>query len=120
MTDNDPLEQLRSLAKRATADAVDTEMDGAGVRILSAKNLQIVNGGQTTASLHAALKHSLEGKPEPPLIDGYTWQQRFFLGWAQVWRDNIRPEALRMRVSNTHLCGSDIHIHLRPLEAVRA
>jgi putative endopeptidase len=28
----------------------------------------------------------------------YTWQQRFFLGWAQVWRDNIRPEALRMRV----------------------
>jgi hypothetical protein len=38
----------------ATADAVDTEVDGAGVRILSAKNLQIVNGGQTTASLHAA------------------------------------------------------------------
>ena len=29
-------------------------------------------------------------------------------------------DALRMRVSNTHLCGSDIHIHLRPLEAVRA
>lgn len=44
----------------ATADAVDIEMDGAGVRILSAKNLQIVNGGQTTASLHAALKHSPE------------------------------------------------------------
>lgn len=44
----------------ATADAVETEADGAGVRIVSARNLQIVNGGQTTASLHAALKHSPE------------------------------------------------------------
>lgn len=44
----------------ATADTVEIEADGAGVRILSARNLQIVNGGQTTASLHAALKHSPE------------------------------------------------------------
>ena len=29
-------------------------------------------------------------------------------------------DALRMRVSNTHLCGEDIHIHLRPLEAAKA
>jgi len=29
-------------------------------------------------------------------------------------------DALRMRVSNTHLCGTDIHIHLRPLEAAKA
>lgn len=43
-----------------TADAIDTKMDGAGILILSAKNLQIVNGGQTTASLHAALRHSPE------------------------------------------------------------
>jgi len=57
----------------------------------------IADQGGLTLS-YAALKRSLEGKPEPPLIDGYTWQQRFFLGWAQVWRDNIRPEALRMRV----------------------
>ena len=57
----------------------------------------IADQGGLTLS-YAALKHSLEGKPEPPLIDGYTWQQRFFLGWAQVWRDNIRPEALRMRI----------------------
>ncbi|MGV9012694.1 MAG: M13 family metallopeptidase [Flavobacteriales bacterium] len=57
----------------------------------------IADQGGLTLS-YAALKRSLEGKPEPPLIDGYTWQQRFFLGWAQVWRDNIRPEALRMRI----------------------
>lgn len=53
-------------------------------------------GGVTLA--YGALERSLQGKPEPPLIDGYTWQQRFFLGWAQVWRSNIREEALRMRV----------------------
>ena len=28
-------------------------------------------------------------------------------------------EALRMRVNNTHLCGDDIHIHLRPLDAAK-
>ncbi len=44
----------------ATADAVEIEGSGAAVRILSARNLQIVNGGQTTASLHAALKLSPE------------------------------------------------------------
>lgn len=37
-----------------------------------------------------------EGKPAP--IDGFTAEQRFFLGFAQVWRSNIRKEALRMRV----------------------
>jgi predicted metalloendopeptidase len=53
-------------------------------------------GGLTLS--YAALQRSMQGKPEPPLIDGFTWQQRFFLGWAQVWRDNIRPEALRQRI----------------------
>src|SRR5690606_6517515 len=41
---------------------------------------------------YAALERSLQGKPEPPLVDGYNWKQRFFLGWAQVWRANVRPE----------------------------
>ena len=31
-------------------------------------------------------------------IDGYTPQQRFFLGYAQIWRTNIRPEAVRQQV----------------------
>ncbi|MCI0471182.1 MAG: M13 family metallopeptidase, partial [Candidatus Aminicenantes bacterium] len=33
--------------------------------------------------------------PENPAkIDGFTPQQRFFLSWARVWRENIRKEAL--------------------------
>lgn len=37
-------------------------------------------------------------KARPKSIDGFTPAQRFFLGWAQVWRSNIRPKALRLRV----------------------
>ncbi len=31
-------------------------------------------------------------------IDGFTPAQRFFLGYAQVWAENIRPEALKLRL----------------------
>jgi putative endopeptidase len=34
----------------------------------------------------------------PPVIDGYTGDQRFFLGWAQVCRSLSREEALRNQV----------------------
>lgn len=40
----------------ATADAIEMEQNDLGLRLLRADNLQIVNGGQTTASLHAARK----------------------------------------------------------------
>ena len=52
-------------------------------------------GGLTVA--FAAYQKSLEGKPRPKNIDGFTPEQRFFLGWAQVWAQNIRPEAARLR-----------------------
>lgn len=38
----------------ATADAIEVERTDQGLRLVRADNLQIVNGGQTTASLHAA------------------------------------------------------------------
>jgi putative endopeptidase len=38
------------------------------------------------------------GGAEAPVIDGFTGDQRFFLGWAQIWRMNYREEALRQRV----------------------
>ena len=31
-------------------------------------------------------------------IDGFTPEQRYFLGWAQVWRTNARPEEMRRRL----------------------
>ena len=47
-------------------------------------------GGLTIA--YAAFQKSLEGKPRPANIDGFTPEQRFFLGWAQVWAESARPE----------------------------
>ena len=40
---------------------------------------------------------SLGGKPAP-VIDGLTGDQRFFLGWAQVWRHKDREADLKNRL----------------------
>lgn len=52
-------------------------------------------GGLTLA--YHALEQSFNGK-EPAPIDGYTWKQRFFLGWAQVWHGNTTDAALRNQI----------------------
>ena len=44
-----------------------------------------------------AYRASLGGK-DAPVIDGMTGDQRFFLGWAQVWRRNYREANLRQRL----------------------
>jgi putative endopeptidase len=44
-----------------------------------------------------AYKISLGGKAAPE-IDGFTGDQRFFLGWAQVWRRKYRDEELLKRL----------------------
>lgn len=46
---------------------------------------------------YRAYRLSLNGE-EAPMIDGLTGDQRFFLGFAQIWRDIFRPEALRNQV----------------------
>jgi predicted metalloendopeptidase len=40
---------------------------------------------------------SLDGKPAP-VIDGLTGDQRFFIGWAQVWRRKYREADLKNRL----------------------
>lgn len=45
-----------------------------------------------------AMEKSFEGKEAPAKIDGFTPQQRFFLGWAQVWHMNMTEEELRNRI----------------------
>lgn len=46
---------------------------------------------------YRAYKMSLNGE-EAPIIDGLTGDQRFFLGFAQIWRGMEREESLRNRV----------------------
>ena len=52
-------------------------------------------GGLTIA--HQAFQKTAQAKTGKP-IDGFTPEQRFFLGYAQIWRSNQRPEALRQQI----------------------
>ncbi len=45
-----------------------------------------------------AYRKSLNGKPAP-VIGGLTGEQRFFLAWAQVWREKNREDALRSQLT---------------------
>lgn len=51
---------------------------------------------------YKAYKMSLNGE-EAPVIDGLTGDQRFFIGFAQIWRNKYREESLRNLVlTNPH------------------
>jgi putative endopeptidase len=88
---------------------------------------QKVNGaltlGENIADLagltvaYEAYKKSLGGKPAP-VIDGMTGDQRFFLGWAQVWRSKYREQALRSQlISDPHSPGPERVAVVRNLDA---
>ena len=47
---------------------------------------------------YKAYKASLNGK-EAPVIDGLTGDQRFFMGYAQIWRSKIVEKSMRNRVA---------------------
>jgi putative endopeptidase len=52
---------------------------------------------------YIAMQKAAAQKGRQPNIDGFTPEQRFFLGWAQVWRENQRDEAAKAQVnSNVH------------------
>jgi putative endopeptidase len=60
-------------------------------------------GGLTVA--YSALEKALGTAPRTK-VDGFTPEQRFFLGWAQVWRELSRPEYERTMVNvNEHAPG---------------
>ena len=60
-------------------------------------------GGLNVA--YEAFKMTKQGQSEEK-IDGFTPDQRFFLGWAQVWRGNILPQtAAQLIITDTHSPG---------------
>jgi len=48
---------------------------------------------------HRAYRLSLDGR-NAPVIDGFTGDQRFFMGWAQAWRMLYREDALRRQLAS--------------------
>ncbi len=67
---------------------------------------------------YRAYKMALGGK-EAPVIDGFTGDQRFFLAWAQVWRETIRPERLRQQMLTDPHSPADFRVN-GPLRNVDA
>lgn len=58
----------------------------------------IADLGGVTLAYYALLK-DIEKVGGAEDIDGFTFQQRFFLGWAQVWHMNMTDEEMRKRIS---------------------
>jgi len=102
-------EDLKNFKSRG--DCIAQQFDSIEVEPGLHENGKLVEGesiadlGGLTIS-YAAFKKSLEGKPAPPPINGFTADQRFFLGFAQIWSSNYRPEYARLRVkTNEHPLG---------------
>ena len=57
-----------------------------------------------------AYKMSLGGE-EPPVMDGFTGEQRVFLGWAQAWLGKSRDEALRVQVNTDPHSPRDFRVN---------
>lgn len=67
---------------------------------------------------HLAYLNSLNGKTPAP-IDGFTNEQRFYLGYATLWGQNIRPEEiLRLTKIDPHSLGKwRVNAALRNIDA---
>ena len=68
---------------------------------------------------HLAYLNSLKGKETPAPIDGFTNEQRFYLGYANLWAQNIRPEEiLRLTKIDPHSLGKwRVNAALRNIDA---
>jgi predicted metalloendopeptidase len=67
------------------------ELDGLHENGKLVEGESIADLGGLTIS-YAAFEKTLQGKRAAALIDGFTPEQRFFLGFAQVWAGSLRPE----------------------------
>jgi putative endopeptidase len=87
---------------KVRADKVARQFDGYTVidtvhvngRLTLGENLADLGG---LAVAYAAMQKAYAGKPRTKL-DGFTPEQRFFLGWARVWRNLQTNEDLRTQV----------------------
>ncbi|MDG1045111.1 MAG: M13 family metallopeptidase [Bacteroidia bacterium] len=76
-------------------------VDGMNVNGKMTMGENIADLGGVTLAYNALQLEYKEDTPED--IDGFTWQQRFFLGWANVWKGNIKEEEMVNRLK------SDVH-----------
>jgi len=62
---------------------------------------------------YQAYQNSLNGKIPAP-IDGLTADQRFYMGYAQVWRQSIRPKAMAQRLKTDVHSPGEARVNIPP------
>jgi len=83
-------------------------------RLTLGENIADVAG---LATAHDAYRMAQQGKPAQDL-EGFTPDQRFFLGFAQAWRSKMREQALRNSLlTNVHAPGQFRALTVRNLDA---
>ncbi|MFL6772654.1 MAG: M13 family metallopeptidase [Sphingomicrobium sp.] len=107
---------------QAAADALAKQFDAyealpglhVNGKLTLSENIADVAG---LAATYDAYRESLNGK-EPPVIDGLTGDQRFFIAYAQAWAVKSRPETLRQIVlTNGHAPEQFRALTVRNLDA---
>jgi putative endopeptidase len=95
-------EDLKNFQERG--ECVAKQFDGYEVEKGLHENGKLVEGesiadlgGATLA--YAAFQKSLLGKPGEKDANGFTPEQRFFLGYAENWAVNVRPELARLQTN---------------------
>ena len=67
---------------------------------------------------YQAYTNTLKGKDVPADIDGFTYSQRFYIGYANLWAQNLRPqEIMRRTKTDVHSLGKwRVNAALRNIE----
>ncbi|HET6347057.1 MAG TPA: M13 family metallopeptidase, partial [Myxococcota bacterium] len=66
----------------------------------------IADLGGLKVAFRALQETMAKSKAVPQRLDGFTPEQRFFLSWAQIWRNQVRPEtALQRLATDPHAPG---------------
>jgi putative endopeptidase len=95
-------ERGNCIAKQFDAFVVEKDLHENGKLV---EGESIADLGGLTLS-YAAFEGVQAEHPQAAQIDGFTPEQRFFLGFAQIWASNIRPEYARLIVNtNPHPLG---------------
>uniref|UniRef100_Q0HQU4 Endothelin-converting enzyme 1 n=1 Tax=Shewanella sp. (strain MR-7) TaxID=60481 RepID=Q0HQU4_SHESR len=105
--------QGEALAKQFDAYAPFPDLHVNGKLTLGENIADVAGLAAALDAYHA----SLNGKPAP-VIDGFSGDQRFFIGFAQTWATKMRDEALRARVATDgHAPGMYRALTVRNLDA---
>ncbi|MGL4896448.1 MAG: M13 family metallopeptidase, partial [Shewanella sp.] len=105
--------QGEALAKQFDAYAPFPDLHVNGKLTLGENIADVAGLAAALDAYHASLKGQAA-----PVIDGFTGDQRFFIGFAQTWATKMRDEALRARVATDgHAPGMYRALTVRNLDA---